>query len=66
MKESVEGNGLVPARGFLEEGMAPIPSFNDSSHPGTCVASPMPSILAYYSQSSIRGDRGEVRPKSAL
>ena len=26
-------NGFVPARGFLESGMAPRPSFNDSSNP---------------------------------
>jgi hypothetical protein len=26
--------GLVPARGFLKEGMAPRPSFNDGSNPG--------------------------------
>lgn len=25
-------NGLVPARGFLESGMAPRPSFNDGSN----------------------------------
>lgn len=28
-------NGLVPARGFLEKGMSPRPSFNDGSNPGT-------------------------------
>ncbi|KAI6717325.1 hypothetical protein JHW43_000228 [Diplocarpon mali] len=33
MKSSPEG--LVPARGFLREGMAPRPSFNDGSMPGT-------------------------------
>lgn len=33
MKHSPEG--LVPARGFLVEGMAPRPSFNDGSKPGT-------------------------------
>jgi hypothetical protein len=32
MKTSPEG--LVPARGFLEQGMAPRPSFNDGSQPG--------------------------------
>jgi hypothetical protein len=32
MKTSPEG--LVPARGFLEQGMAPRPSFNDGSVPG--------------------------------
>src|SRR5277367_3815118 len=32
MKSSPEG--LVPARGFLKEGMAPRPSFNDGSNPG--------------------------------
>jgi hypothetical protein len=32
MKISPEG--LVPARGFLEQGMAPRPSFNDGSAPG--------------------------------
>lgn len=32
MKTSPEG--LVPARGFLEQGMAPRPSFNDGSNPG--------------------------------
>ena len=32
MKSSPEG--LVPARGFLQEGMAPRPSFNDGSGPG--------------------------------
>jgi L-asparaginase/Glu-tRNA(Gln) amidotransferase subunit D len=32
MKSSPEG--LVPARGFLEQGMAPRPSFNDGSQPG--------------------------------
>jgi L-asparaginase/Glu-tRNA(Gln) amidotransferase subunit D len=32
MKHSPEG--LVPARGFLVEGMAPRPSFNDGSQPG--------------------------------
>lgn len=32
MKISPEG--LVPARGFLESGMAPRPSFNDGSSPG--------------------------------
>ena len=32
MKSSPEG--LVPARGFLEAGMAPRPSFNDGSKPG--------------------------------
>lgn len=26
-------DGLVPARGFLESGMAPRPSFNDGSNP---------------------------------
>lgn len=26
--------GLVPARGFLKEGMAPRPTFNDGSNPG--------------------------------
>ena len=30
-------NGLVPARGFLESGMAPRPSFNDSSNPDDIV-----------------------------
>jgi hypothetical protein len=34
MKSSPEG--LVPARGFLEQGMAPRPSFNDGSQPGMC------------------------------
>lgn len=29
--------GLVPARGFLKEGMAPRPSFNDGSNPGMWV-----------------------------
>lgn len=29
-------DGLVPARGFLREGMAPRPSFNDGSMPGMC------------------------------
>lgn len=32
MRESPQG--LVPARGFLEAGMAPRPSFNDGSKPG--------------------------------
>jgi len=32
MKSSPEG--LVPARGFLQAGMAPRPSFNDGSNPG--------------------------------
>jgi hypothetical protein len=32
MKSSPEG--LVPARGFLEAGMATRPSFNDGSKPG--------------------------------
>jgi lysophospholipase len=32
MRSSPEG--LVPARGFLEAGMKPRPSFNDGSHPG--------------------------------
>jgi len=32
MKTSPEG--LVPARGFLEAGMTPRPSFNDGSKPG--------------------------------
>jgi lysophospholipase len=32
MKSSPDG--LVPARGFLNEGMAPRPSFNDGSMPG--------------------------------
>ena len=32
MKRSA--NGFVPARGFLESGMAPRPSFNDGSNPG--------------------------------
>ena len=32
MKSSPEG--LVPARGFLEAGMKPRPSFNDGSNPG--------------------------------
>ena len=32
MKPSTEG--LVPVRGFLQEGMAPRPSFNDGSDPG--------------------------------
>jgi lysophospholipase len=32
MKSSPEG--LVPARGFLEAGMKPRPSFNDGSEPG--------------------------------
>ena len=32
MKSSPEG--LVPATGFLEAGMAPRPSFNDDSNPG--------------------------------
>lgn len=31
--------GLVPARGFLREGMAPRPSFNDGSMPGMCSSS---------------------------
>src|ERR1700759_3462329 len=35
MKSSPEG--LVPARGFLEQGMAPRPSFNDGSQPGMYV-----------------------------
>lgn len=26
--------GLIPARGFLKEGMAPRPSFNDGTNPG--------------------------------
>ena len=30
-------NGLVPARGFLESGMAPRPSFNDLSNPDDIV-----------------------------
>ena len=30
-------NGFVPARGFLETGMAPRPSFNDSSDPDNIV-----------------------------
>jgi lysophospholipase len=33
MKSSPEG--LVPATGFLEQAMAPRPSFNDGSNPGT-------------------------------
>ena len=37
MKISPEG--LVPARGFLEQGMAPRPSFNDGSVPGEFYAS---------------------------
>jgi len=32
MRSSPEG--LVPARGFLEAGMKPRPSFNDGSNPG--------------------------------
>jgi len=32
MRSSPEG--LVPARGFLEAGMRPRPSFNDGSNPG--------------------------------
>lgn len=32
MKQSPDG--MVPARGFLEQGMAPRPSFNDGSNPG--------------------------------
>lgn len=32
MRSSPEG--LVPARGFLEAGMKPRPSFNDGSDPG--------------------------------
>lgn len=35
MKQSP--NGFVPARGFLESGMAPRPSFNDGSDPGDLV-----------------------------
>ena len=34
MRTSPEG--LVPARGFLEAGMKPRPSFNDGSEPGMC------------------------------
>lgn len=34
MKPSPEGAGLVPVRGFLNQGMAPRPSFNDGSMPG--------------------------------
>ena len=34
MRSSPEGLGLVPARGFLEQAMAPRPSFNDGSKPG--------------------------------
>jgi hypothetical protein len=30
----ISPEGLVPARGFLEQGMAPRPSFNDGSVPG--------------------------------
>lgn len=43
MKTSPEG--LVPARGFLEQGMAPRPSFNDGSNPGRSglVLFPFPS-----------------------
>jgi len=35
MRSSPEG--LVPARGFLEAGMKPRPSFNDGSNPGMSV-----------------------------
>ncbi len=34
MRSSPEGLGLVPARGFLEQAMAPRPSFNDGTRPG--------------------------------
>jgi hypothetical protein len=34
MRSSPEGLGLVPARGFLEQAMAPRPSFNDGSNLG--------------------------------
>lgn len=35
MKKSPDG--LIPARGFLESGMAPRPSFNDLSNPDDIV-----------------------------
>lgn len=35
----ISPEGLVPARGFLEQGMAPRPSFNDGSVPGEFYAS---------------------------
>lgn len=41
-------NGLTPATGFLEHGMAPRPSFNDGSNPGRCHISP----VLYYLDSS--------------
>lgn len=37
MKQSPDG--MVPARGFLEQGMAPRPSFNDGSNPGERLSS---------------------------
>jgi len=47
-------DGLVPARGFLEEGMAPRPSFNDGSKPGelqVCCA-----VRCFESRQVFRGD----------
>lgn len=43
-------DGLVPARGFLEAGMAPRPSFNDGSHPGMSCHFTNPSEDIIYSQ----------------
>jgi hypothetical protein len=34
MRSSPDGLGLVPAKGFLEQAMAPRPSFNDGTKPG--------------------------------
>jgi hypothetical protein len=46
MKSSPEG--LVPARGFLEAGMKPRPSFNDGSNPGKMVLNMFKSFEAVW------------------
>lgn len=38
VQPSADGSGLVPVDGFLENAMAPRPSFNDKSERGTFLA----------------------------